>query len=278
MSISTHTYRIINIHRWPVTVANSYALYQFSHLGLGTIFSPSLVHWMDTIYALAFVQNIMTTGLLAYRIWQQHRKSQGVVASAISLIPLVRIIIESASIYLLNLLILIILYALDSNGQFIAQEAIVPVCGKFYYAVPRLQNFHIMSGFLRYCIHANHSSVGYAFLTSADDYSTFCTRNKLYPHSSSKYCFHRLQYHNVRSVQLFKSAGALWCGRWRATRQWLTIDRQDSLSRYHDWLDSRRSEHGEEHFSPHHCIMCVILAEVTVAISFSVTNYCLIRY
>lgn len=47
--------------------------------------------------------------------------------------PLIRIIVESAMIYVLNVLILIILYALDSNGQFVAQEAIVPVCGKFHH-------------------------------------------------------------------------------------------------------------------------------------------------
>jgi len=110
-------------------IANSIALHQFSRLGLGTIFSPSLVHWMDTIYAIAFVQNTMTTGLIAYRIWHQGAKSQGLVSSKLSLIPLVRIIVESAAIYVLNVLILIILYALNSNGQFVAQEAIVPVCG-----------------------------------------------------------------------------------------------------------------------------------------------------
>jgi len=110
-------------------IANSIALHQFAHLGLGTIFSPSLVNWMDTIYSLAFVQNTMTTGLIAYRIWVQDRKSQGVVSSSLHLITLIRIIVESASIYVLNVLILIILYALNSNGQFVAQEAIVPVCG-----------------------------------------------------------------------------------------------------------------------------------------------------
>ncbi|KIM81512.1 hypothetical protein PILCRDRAFT_821298 [Piloderma croceum F 1598] len=105
------------------------ALHEFSRLGLGSIFSPSLVHWMDTIYALAFVQNTMTTGMIAYRIWQQDRKSQGLVSSSLSLIVTIRIIVESALVYVLNVLILIILYALNSNGQFIAQEAIVPVCG-----------------------------------------------------------------------------------------------------------------------------------------------------
>jgi hypothetical protein len=110
------------------------ALHEFSQLGLGSIFSPSLVHWMDTIYALAFVQNTMTTGLIAYRIWQQDRRSQGLVPSSLSLIVLIRIIVESALVYVLNVLILIILYALNSNGQFVAQEAIVPVCGEFHHA------------------------------------------------------------------------------------------------------------------------------------------------
>jgi hypothetical protein len=114
------------------SVANSIALHQFAHLGLGTIFSHSLVHWMNTIYALAFVQNTKTTGLIAYRIWQHDRRSQGLVSSSLSLVPLIRIIIESALIYVLNVLILIILYALGSNGQFVAQDAIVPVCGQFY--------------------------------------------------------------------------------------------------------------------------------------------------
>jgi len=108
------------------------ALHKFSQLGLGSFFSPSLVHWIDTIYALAFVQNTMTTGLIAYRIWQQDRRSQGLVSSSLSLIVLIRIIVESALVYVLNLLLLIILYALNSNGQFLAEEAIVPVCGESF--------------------------------------------------------------------------------------------------------------------------------------------------
>lgn len=31
---------------------------------------------MSTIYAIAFVQNTMTTGLLAWRIWRANRASQ----------------------------------------------------------------------------------------------------------------------------------------------------------------------------------------------------------
>lgn len=85
---------------------------------------------MRTIYATAFTQNTMTTGLIAYKIWQQDRLSKGLVSHSLSLVPLIRIVVESASIYVLNVLILIILYEVESNGQYVAQEVIVPVCGE----------------------------------------------------------------------------------------------------------------------------------------------------
>ncbi|KAJ2918809.1 hypothetical protein MD484_g1612, partial [Candolleomyces efflorescens] len=113
-------------------VANAVALHLFTRVPYGTIFGPELVHWMNTIYSLAFAQNSITTGLIAYKIWRQDRRS---VAAGItsgektSLIPVVRIVVESAAIYLLELLVLIILYALKHNAQFILQEAVVPTVG-----------------------------------------------------------------------------------------------------------------------------------------------------
>lgn len=89
---------------------------------------------MNTIYALAFVQNVMTTGLIAWRIWRQEKESVNVgihsADSRSSLLPIVRIIIESAMIYVVELLVLIILYALKHNAQFVVQEAVVPTVGK----------------------------------------------------------------------------------------------------------------------------------------------------
>ncbi|KAF9030979.1 hypothetical protein BDZ89DRAFT_949212 [Hymenopellis radicata] len=115
-------------------IANSIALQLFTEVPLGTIFSPTLVHWMNTIYGTAFVQNFMTTSLIAYRIWRQDRASaiagvhsQGSGTS--SLIPIVRIIVESAALYMMQLIILIILYARNHNAQFIIQESLVPTIG-----------------------------------------------------------------------------------------------------------------------------------------------------
>ena len=78
------------------------------------------MHWMNTIYALAFVQNVITTGMIAYRLWRHDRTAHilGVYSagSRSSLLPIVRIVVESAMIYVLEVLVLIILYALDHNG------------------------------------------------------------------------------------------------------------------------------------------------------------------
>ncbi|KAF8890965.1 hypothetical protein BD779DRAFT_1438076 [Infundibulicybe gibba] len=113
--------------------SNTIALYQFTQVPFGTFFGPSLVHWINIIYALAFVQNSITTGLIAWKIWHQERHFVALGMRSLnpraSLFPILRIIVESASIYLLELLVLIILYALKHNGQFVLEEAVVPTVG-----------------------------------------------------------------------------------------------------------------------------------------------------
>lgn len=87
------------------------------------------------IYPLSFVQNLMTTGLIILKIFLQHRASKkaGVVnlGSTLSLIRVVRVVIESAAIYTIQLLALIILYFRNDNGQYILQVAISPSIGKY---------------------------------------------------------------------------------------------------------------------------------------------------
>ena len=150
---------------------NVIGLHQFGQLSLGSIFSPSLVHWMNALYALAFAQNLITTGLIVYRIWRQDRQSKVLLSSSCRLIVVVRIIVESASIYLLNILVLIIFYAFNSNGQDIAEEAIVPVCGECL-SVQQLPNIYVMSRMSRYCVHADHSPSIFAHFNIRPDYPT----------------------------------------------------------------------------------------------------------
>jgi len=111
--------------------SNIMLLVWFTHFGMAHF--NTVLSWMATIYPAVFAQNVITTGLIAFKIWSQHRSSaaNGVfdTSSRLSLIRVLRIIVESAAIYTVQLLILLILYPLQSNIQFIVQSAVIPSIG-----------------------------------------------------------------------------------------------------------------------------------------------------
>ncbi|KAF5326689.1 hypothetical protein D9619_003967 [Psilocybe cf. subviscida] len=88
---------------------------------------------LTCVYPLAFAQNLMTTSLIIFKIFMQHRESKkaGVVdlGSTLSLIRVARIVVESAAIYTIQLLIIIILYFRGNNGQYVIQAAVNPSIG-----------------------------------------------------------------------------------------------------------------------------------------------------
>ncbi|KAJ6561443.1 hypothetical protein DFH09DRAFT_1159953 [Mycena vulgaris] len=102
----------------------------FANLPAGsTVFTGALNAWIITFTAIAVAQNIITTGLMAWRIAaaeqqvSSHRLSKG------NLMPILRILVESAALYLFAELILLVLYVSTNNALFIALEAITPIVG-----------------------------------------------------------------------------------------------------------------------------------------------------
>ncbi|KAF5327912.1 hypothetical protein D9619_004021 [Psilocybe cf. subviscida] len=87
----------------------------------------------NSAYPLAFAQNFMTTSLIILKIVLQHRESKKagilMLGSKLSLIRIVRIVIESAGIYTIQLLVLVILYFRSDTFQWVIQQAIVPSIG-----------------------------------------------------------------------------------------------------------------------------------------------------
>lgn len=69
-------------------------------------------------YPISFFQNVLTTGLIVYRLVKEHRHSQGVGLASnrdrLGFLDVARIIIESAALYTLELLVLIVAYGLSS--------------------------------------------------------------------------------------------------------------------------------------------------------------------
>ena len=90
------------------------------------MFASRLQNWILTFYSVAVVQNIMTTGLMSYRIWSSHRNSVA-HATGTGLLPIVRILIESAALQLIAEIILLALYSRDINAQYILLECVTPI-------------------------------------------------------------------------------------------------------------------------------------------------------
>ncbi|KAJ3506656.1 hypothetical protein NLJ89_g6752 [Agrocybe chaxingu] len=110
--------------------SNAALLYWFIHPHV--VSHNTVLAWIGTVYPVAFAQNTITTGMIAFKIWKQHRASRtmGVVnSSSLDLLSVLRIIIESAMIYTIQLLVLIILFPLHHNAQFIVQDAVIPSIG-----------------------------------------------------------------------------------------------------------------------------------------------------
>ncbi|KAJ8077255.1 hypothetical protein PM082_001684 [Marasmius tenuissimus] len=85
---------------------------------------------MQIFYAAAVLGNLLPTGLMVYRLWKSHHKStQSGIKTPSILYPILRILVESASLQLIVEAILLCLFDTGRQEQFIILPLIVPVVG-----------------------------------------------------------------------------------------------------------------------------------------------------
>ncbi|KAF6749056.1 hypothetical protein DFP72DRAFT_548225 [Ephemerocybe angulata] len=89
--------------------------------------------FLSMVYPVNLAQNILTTGLISYRIWSQHRKAHSTglmrVSASMPLLTVIRIIIESALIFTVQQILLLILLELNHTAQVILHATLVPSIG-----------------------------------------------------------------------------------------------------------------------------------------------------
>ncbi|KAJ6583815.1 hypothetical protein B0H10DRAFT_1833221 [Mycena sp. CBHHK59/15] len=108
-----------------------------------TVFDPRLTNWITTFYSIAVAQNISTTGLMAWRLWQGEKNSARYrMGSHGSLMPVLRILVESAALYLFVEILLLSLYAVDYNAQYILLECVTPIVGFTFSVITIRINLH----------------------------------------------------------------------------------------------------------------------------------------
>lgn len=85
---------------------------------------------MTSFYALGLAQNLLTTLLIAYRIWWMDRRTGRYrVDNSFSLKPVIVIFLESASLYVLAQMVLLVLYPLGLNAQYVVVQCVTPLVG-----------------------------------------------------------------------------------------------------------------------------------------------------
>jgi hypothetical protein len=93
--------------------------------------------FLNSTFPLNLIQNIMTTGLISIRIWAQHKQTvqAGVkfvsAGGAPSLLMVLRIVIESAMIYTIQMLVITILWYVNHPAVVVVQHATLPSIGQF---------------------------------------------------------------------------------------------------------------------------------------------------
>jgi hypothetical protein len=89
---------------------------------------------IDITYPLNFTQNVLTTGLISWKIWTQHKESTGAGlidhGTAPTLMRVIRVLIESAALYTIQLFIVIVLYFSGHPAQWVVQMSLFPSTGK----------------------------------------------------------------------------------------------------------------------------------------------------
>lgn len=82
---------------------------------------------IKAFYSFAVAQNIITTGLMAFRIWRTSSESAKYYKIENTLLPIIRVLIESAALQLIVETLTLGLYAGGLNAVLLPQGLVTPI-------------------------------------------------------------------------------------------------------------------------------------------------------
>lgn len=90
---------------------------------------------LNTTFPLHLCQNVLTTGLIAFKIWTRHLEARragmqdSFTSNGLNLIGVIRIVIESAAVYTLQMVLAVILQLIDHPARILLQHCLIPTTG-----------------------------------------------------------------------------------------------------------------------------------------------------
>ncbi|KAG2144641.1 uncharacterized protein EDB93DRAFT_1087542 [Suillus bovinus] len=113
------------------------SVYYFSRASMAEIenfFGTRIGHWVATFLASTLATNMLSTGLLAYRIWTIERKVS-VICTTKRKVPIFRVLIDAAVLYSAALISSLICFSLWNDGLVVMGDLIVPIVSIAFYMV-----------------------------------------------------------------------------------------------------------------------------------------------
>ncbi|KAG2747194.1 hypothetical protein P692DRAFT_201773328 [Suillus brevipes Sb2] len=126
---------VLPIMLWcSVATTGVIALYSVSQASTGSgIFVKALAQWVAAFFASTIATNLLSSGLLAYRIWIIQRGVAAVRRGTV--MPIVRVLIDAAILYSAALLTALILFVSGNNGQDAVVDMAMPIMSIAFYMV-----------------------------------------------------------------------------------------------------------------------------------------------
>ncbi|KAH0833429.1 hypothetical protein J3R83DRAFT_12542 [Lanmaoa asiatica] len=107
-----------------------------SHVVHQAVFDGCLSQWIVAFWASTLMTNLLTTLLLAYRVWHVSQKATSSFDHQSSqLRSILHVVIDAGAIYSFTLLAALICFVNRSNGQYVILDMITPIISITFYMV-----------------------------------------------------------------------------------------------------------------------------------------------
>lgn len=117
-----------------VAVFGVITVYNFSQAPSNNVFANQTRHLVAAFMTLTLATNLLSSGLLAYRIWMSERRVSGIRATK-GKMPLLRVFVDAAILYSAVLCSSLICFALSNNGLYVMADLNVPIISIAFYMV-----------------------------------------------------------------------------------------------------------------------------------------------
>lgn len=109
------------------SVAALLAPYYASQATGGNIYTNQTAQWITALFALTLSTNLISSGLLVYRIWTIERKVSLVRATNGTTMPIVHVLVDAAIVYAAALFVVLVCFVCANDAQYILLDMIMPI-------------------------------------------------------------------------------------------------------------------------------------------------------